>query len=412
MSGLLADGFPRAQVRRRALSGPAAVFPADGYGRAVFGGTGVVPDADELDRARLVPPVFTPDRFAKLVDLGREPSYLDVDLETDVGGFRSALPVYVSALGSTDVAAEHGDAVARQAAAAGVVLVVGENVTVAGGYRGAGSLVQRIETYLLAGKPDLGGVVVQQSMEDADAEVWNHLYSDPVAADLLDAGRLGFELKIGQGAKPGLGGMTVLRRTDTARLHGQYLVDPEALSDEDVVLRSATPGTFTEEILRGQIRLMRNNFPRAKVWVKLPPVRDVAIAAGVAWAEGADAVTVDGAEAGTGWAPTSFLDHVGLPLAECLRRIGASPPGCLLTSGRMWEGARAVKAIAGGARAVGLGRAALLAVEASATDGLLNLLRCMEVELRMLTSALGRYAVSGLSAEDVWPSRHSGGGAR
>jgi hypothetical protein len=30
------------------------------------------------------------------------------------------------------------------------------------------------------------------------------------------------------------------------------------------VLRSASPGTFTEEILRQQMRLMRNNFPRAR----------------------------------------------------------------------------------------------------------------------------------------------------
>ena len=69
------------------------------------------------------------------------------------------------------------------------------------------------------------------------------------------------------------------------------------------MLRCSSPGTFTEEILRQQIRLMRNNFPRARIWVKLHPGRDVAAAAEVAWQAGADAVTVDGAEGGTGWAP-------------------------------------------------------------------------------------------------------------
>lgn len=63
---------------------------------------------------------------------------------------------------------------------------------------------------------------------------------------------------------------------------------------------------------------------------------DVAEATEVAWAAGADAVTVDGAEGGSGWAPTGFLDQVGLPLAECLRRIG-SPVGCLLAGGRCWR---------------------------------------------------------------------------
>ena len=41
--------------------------------------------------------------------------------------------------------------------------------------------------------PDgLGGVVVQQSTEDADAEVWNLVYSDPFATRLLNSGRLAF----------------------------------------------------------------------------------------------------------------------------------------------------------------------------------------------------------------------------
>ncbi|MEW5660648.1 glutamate synthase-related protein, partial [Streptomyces cinereoruber] len=74
-------------------------------------------------------------------------------------------------------------------------------------------------------------------------------------------------------------------------------------------------------------------------------------------AAGADAVTVDGAEGGTGWAPGVFLDQVGLPLAEALRRIG-TPTGCLLATGGVWEGGRAVRALALGAGAVGLGRAA------------------------------------------------------
>lgn len=59
-------------------------------------------------------------------------------------------------------------------------------------------------------------------------------------------------------------------------------------------------------------------------------------------------------------APLSCLAEVGLPLGECLRRIGVRA-GCLLANGRMWEGARMIKALAAGVTAVGLGRAALVA---------------------------------------------------
>jgi glutamate synthase domain-containing protein 2 len=110
---------------------------------------------------------------------------------------------------------------------------------------------------------------------------------------------------------------------------------------------------------------------------------------------------VDGAEGGTGWAPRAFLQHVGLPLGECLRRIGEHP-SCLLVSGRMWEGARVAKCLALGATAAGLGRAALIAVDTDACSGLVNLVECLRLELQMLISALGKYDAGALTGEDVW----------
>jgi glutamate synthase domain-containing protein 2 len=300
-------------------------------------------------------------------------------------------------------------AASAQAGRLGIPMVVGENVVPVNGYGrvdgdvGARSLLGRIAAYAGALPDRLGGLVVQQSTEDADAEVWNLVYSDPSAGPLLESGRLGFELKVGQGAKPGLGGMTVLDPAAAARLDEAFAMDAVFGPGADRQLRCASPGTFTEEILRQQIRLMRNNFPRARVWVKLPPGRDVGLAAAVAWEAGADAVTVDGAEGGTGWAPVSFLDHVGLPLAECLSRIG-EPTGCLLASGRMWEGTRVAKCLALGAHAAGLGRAALIAVDTDPEEGLANLVECLALELQLLTSALGKYTPADLSADDVWRS--------
>ncbi|MFD5825067.1 glutamate synthase-related protein [Lentzea sp. NPDC060358] len=399
---LRAPGFPEQEVRDRAARGPAGIFPdLARYGSTLFGATPATGDA--LDSARLVPPVFMPRRLEKLVELGREPMHDAVDLTTRVGGFRSALPLYVSAFGSTRAASgDLGVAAARQAGRLGIPLVIGENVVPVNGYgrldsAGEKSLLARIRAYGdELGERD-GGVVVQQSTEDADAEVWNLVHSDPSAQELLGSGRLGLELKVGQGAKPGLGGMSVL--DSTSAVADRFHVDTVFGADE--VLRCASPGTFTREILTQQIRLMRNNYPRARVWVKLPPARDVGDAARAAWDAGADAVTVDGAEGGTGWAPTGFLAHVGLPLAECLRRLG-QPAGDLLVSGRMWEGARAVKCLALGARAAGLGRAALLAADTDPVRGLENLVRCLELELRLLVSALGKYSAGAVSAEDLW----------
>lgn len=154
MTPLRAEGFPEQEVRLRARSGPAAAFPpAPDYGSAVFGQPPGSGSGDWLDHLRLAPPVFTPERLGKLIELGREPSYHDVTLDSDVGGLRSALPLYVSAFGSTDAAAGLGVAVARQAGQLGVPMVVGENIAAKDGYRGhrtsdgARSLMRRVKAY-------------------------------------------------------------------------------------------------------------------------------------------------------------------------------------------------------------------------------------------------------------------------
>ncbi|AXQ53530.1 glutamate synthase-related protein [Streptomyces koyangensis] len=412
MNALSAPGFPEPQVRERARLGVAAAFPDPStYGHLLHGSALAQRcdggHGDPLDAFRWVPPAFMPQRLAKLIELGREPVYGDVRLDSVVGGFRSPFPFYVSALGSTRAAnSEHLAAVSRQAGRLGIPLVIGENVMPVLGYERTGpalqqSLLERIDAYTEVLKEGHGGLVVQQSTEDADAEVWNLVYSHPDAHRLLEQGRLAFELKTGQGAKPGLGGLTLVDRDSAGRLEGQYGLDPVYGTESERLLRHASPGTFTEEILRQQIRLMRNNYPRVKVWVKLPPGRDVAAAARVAWEAGADAVTIDGAEGGTGWAPRSFLSRVGLPLGECLARIGP-PSGTLLASGRIWEGVRTAVCLALGATGVGLGRAALISVSEDRDNGLVNLVECLALELRMLISAVGKYDVRALGREDLW----------
>ncbi|MEU2024627.1 glutamate synthase-related protein [Streptomyces sp. NPDC016469] len=407
MSALTSPGLPEREIRARARRGTAEVFPDPAsYGGELFG-PGRAAGTDALDRARIVPPVFMPERLEKLIALAREPEFGDVEVGVRTGGFTASLPLYLSAFGSTR--AGSGDLAvqaSRQAGRLGIPMVIGENMVPVHGYRRGGdaarsALLARIEAYLAAAPEGVGGIVVQQSTEDADSEVWNLLYSDPATRPLLASGRLAFELKTGQGAKPGLGGMTVVGDAEVAQLADRFTITEAFGADDERRLRCATPGTFTDEILRQQLRFMRNNFPKARTWVKFHPGRDIAHAARTAWAAGADAVTVDGAEGGTGWAPRVFLDQVGLPLAECLHRIGR-PGGCLLASGGMWEGGRALRALALGATAVGLGRAALVAVDEDPEHGLIRLAESIALELRLLVSALGKYEVGALGPEDLW----------
>ena len=400
MSDLRAPGFPEQEVRRRAREGAAAVFPPAGeYGITVFGADRTAP-RDGIDAQRLVPPVFVPRRLEKLIDLGREPVYADVSLESSFGGFSAPMPMFVSALGSTK-AASAGCALARQAGHAGLPMVIGENVAPVSGFRAGGwhlTLLERVAAYLSELPAGSGGLVVQQSTEDANAEVWNSVYAEPSVLPLMESGRLAFELKVGQGAKPGLGGLTMVDEDTARRLADQYAMQRLA---PGTVLRASSPGTFTAEILRQQVHLMRNNYPRARCWVKLHPGRDIAEAAAVAWQAGADAVTVDGAEGGTGLAPSVFLAEVGLPLHECMRRLG-KPAGTLLANGRVHDGARAVKLLALGARAVGIGRAALVAVDEDPDSGLIRFAESVALEMRLLISALGKYAATDTGPEDLW----------
>ncbi|MGW3406389.1 glutamate synthase-related protein, partial [Streptomyces zhihengii] len=143
MSSLSAPGFPEEHVRARARGGTAAVFPDPaGYGTRLYGPAPAAP-ADALDRARIVPPVFMPERLEKLIDLAREPEFSDVGLTTSVGGFTARLPLYLSAFGSTR--AGSGDLAvhaARQAARLGIPMVIGENMVPVHGYRRAGDAVR------------------------------------------------------------------------------------------------------------------------------------------------------------------------------------------------------------------------------------------------------------------------------
>ena len=172
------------------------------------------------------------------------------------------------------------------------------------------------------------------------------------------------EIVVGQGAKPGTGGMlmgikipdeiaqmrdlpTGIDQRSPAR-HPDWL-GPDDLSIKIDQLREATDHKIPVHVKLGACRV----------------TDDVKLAAKA----GADAIIVDSMLAGTGASAEVLLDHSGIPTVpaivmarEALREIGLSETVSLIASGGIRSGADAAKALALGADAVAIGIAALIAL--------------------------------------------------
>ena len=97
---------------------------------------------------------------------------------------------------------------------------------------------------------------------------------------------------------------------------------------------------------------------KVPIFIKLGAGRvtdDVKLAAKV----GADAIVIDGMEAGTGASPEMQLDHTGVPT---LQELGLEDEVDLIISGGITSGADIAKALALGAKGVAIGTAALIAL--------------------------------------------------
>ena len=178
-------------------------------------------------------------------------------------------------------------------------------------------------------------------------------------------GRRAVEIKIGQGAKPGIGGHLPGEKV-TAEIAATRMIPRGHRRD--------LPGAAPRHLLdRGPAQLIyalkeATNYSKP-VGVKIAAVHNVAaIASGIVRA-GADIVALDGFRGGTGAAPKIIRDHVGIPIEvalaavdERLREEGIRHRVSLIASGGIRSSADVVKAIALGADAVSIGTAALVAV--------------------------------------------------
>ncbi len=173
------------------------------------------------------------------------------------------------------------------------------------------------------------------------------------------------EIKIGQGAKPGIGGHLPGEKVseDVSRTR----MIPQGT---DALSPAPHHDIYSIEDLRQLIYALKEATNYTKpVGVKVAAVHHIApIASGIARA-GADYIAIDGLRGGTGAAPTVIRNNVGIPIEmaiaavdERLRQEGIRNQVSLIAAGSIRSSADVVKAIALGADAVYIGTAALVAM--------------------------------------------------
>ncbi len=208
------------------------------------------------------------------------------------------------------------------------------------------------------------GGMTQEERQHSQTLVYQYLPSrygmnpdDLRAADAI-------EVVVGQGAKPGGGGM-LLGQKITERVAAMRVLPP------GIDQRSASrhPDWTGPDDLEIKILELREITDWQKpIYVKVGasrPYYDTALAAKA----GADVVVLDGMQGGTAATQTVFIENVGLPLlaairpaVDALQELGLHRTVQLIVSGGIRNGADVAKALALGADAVSIGTAALTAL--------------------------------------------------
>ncbi|MFW6119150.1 MAG: glutamate synthase-related protein [Planctomycetota bacterium] len=236
------------------------------------------------------------------------------------------------------------------------------------------------------------------------------------------------EIKIGQGAKPGIGGHLPGEKVDSA-------VSATRMIPEGTDALSPAPhhDIYSIEDLRQLIYSIKEATRYEKpVSVKIAAVHNVAAIASGCVRAGADIVAIDGFRGGTGAAPTMTRNNVGIPIEFALaavdsrlREEGIRNQASVVAAGGFRCSADVVKAVALGADAVYIGTAALVAMGCHlcqkcytgkcnwgiatqdpyltrrlnpdiATRRLVNLLRAWGLEIKEMMGGMGINAIESL----------------
>ena len=180
----------------------------------------------------------------------------------------------------------------------------------------------------------------------------------------LEAGAA-IEIKMGQGAKPGIGG-----HLPGAKMVGDVSRTRMVPEGSDAISPAPHHDIYSIEDLRQLVYTLKEATDYKKpVIVKIAAVHNIsAIASGIA-RSGADVIAIDGFRGGTGAAPTRIRDNVGMPIElalacvdQRLRDEGIRDNVSIVVGGSIRNAADVVKAIALGADACYIGTAACIAM--------------------------------------------------
>jgi glutamate synthase domain-containing protein 2 len=172
------------------------------------------------------------------------------------------------------------------------------------------------------------------------------------------------EVVVGQGAKPGGGGM-LLGQKISARV-AEMRTLPEGIDQRSACRHPDWTGPDDLEIKIQELREL--TYWEKPIYIKVGasrPYYDTALAVKA----GADVVVLDGMQGGTAATQEVFIENVGIPIlaairpaVQALQDLGMHRKVQLVVSGGIRNGADVAKALALGADAVSIGTAALVAL--------------------------------------------------
>ena len=172
------------------------------------------------------------------------------------------------------------------------------------------------------------------------------------------------EVVVGQGAKPGGGGMLLGQKISDRVAQMRTL--PKGIDQRSACRHPDWTGPDDLEIKLLELREITNW--EVPIYVKVGATRpyyDTALAVKA----GADVVVLDGMQGGTAATQDVFIEHVGIPILAAIRPavralqdLGVHRDVQLIFSGGIRNGADVAKAMALGADAVAIGTAALIAL--------------------------------------------------
>jgi glutamate synthase domain-containing protein 2 len=193
------------------------------------------------------------------------------------------------------------------------------------------------------------------------------------------------EVVVGQGAKPGGGGMLLGHKISDRVAEMRDL--PVGIDQRSACRHPDWTGPDDLEIKIKELREITDW--EKPIYVKVGATRAYFDAA-LAVKAGADVIVLDGMQGGTAATQDVFIEHVGIPIlaaippaVSALQELGMHRKVGLIVSGGIRSGADAAKALALGADAVSIGVAAMIALGDNAP--------ALEDEYQALGSAAGYY---------------------